>query len=53
MCKGRSFPLGTVPAPDLPPGSRHALVIATTTYSDPELKRLRALAQDAEDLKQA
>jgi hypothetical protein len=28
---------GTVPAPDLPPGPRLALVIVTTTHTDPEL----------------
>ena len=43
---------GTVPAPDLPSGPRLALVIATTTYTDPELRRLRAPAQDAADLRQ-
>jgi hypothetical protein len=43
---------GTLPAPDLPPGPRHALVVATTTYTDPELRQLRAPAQDAADLNQ-
>jgi hypothetical protein len=43
---------GTVPAPDLPPGQRLALVVATTTYTDPELRRLRSPSQDAEDLTQ-
>jgi hypothetical protein len=41
---------GTVTAPDLPPGPRLALVIATTTYADPGLRRLRAPARDATDL---
>jgi hypothetical protein len=38
---------GTRPSPDMPPGPRAALVIATTGYHDPELRRLRAPAQDA------
>jgi uncharacterized caspase-like protein len=41
---------GTRPAPDLPGGPRAALVIATTSYQDPELRQLRAPAHDAEDL---
>jgi WD40 repeat protein len=41
---------GTKPAPDLPPGPRLALVVATTTYTDTGLRRLRAPAQDAADL---
>ena len=36
--------------PDLPEGPRAALVIATTSYQDPELRQLRAPAHDAEDL---
>src|SRR5690242_6130475 len=36
--------------PDLPEGLRVALVIATTSYQDPELRQLRAPAHDAEDL---
>ena len=41
---------GTEPAPDLPPGPRLALVVATTTYNDTGLRRLRAPAQDATEL---
>ena len=41
---------GTRLAPDLPPGPRAALVIATTSYEDPELGQLRAPAHDAQDL---
>jgi WD40 repeat protein len=40
---------GTQLAPD-PSGPREALVIATTSYQDPELRQLRAPAHDAEDL---
>ena len=40
----------TRPAPDLPPGARLALVIATTSYRDPALRQLRAPAGDAADL---
>ena len=40
---------GTRLAPDLPQGPRAALVIATTTYQDPDLRQLRAPAHDAED----
>ena len=36
--------------PDLPPGPRAALVIATTSYHDPELSQLRATADDAQAL---
>ena len=41
---------GTRLAPDLPEGPRAALVIATSSYQDPELRQLRAPAHDAEDL---
>ena len=41
---------GIRPAPDLPEGPRSALVIATTSYQDPELRQLRAPARDADDL---
>jgi hypothetical protein len=41
---------GTRLAPDLPPGPRAALVIATTSYQDSELRQLRAPAHDAQDL---
>src|SRR5215469_7397480 len=41
---------GTRLAPDLPEGPREALVIATASYQDPELRQLRAPAHDAEDL---
>jgi hypothetical protein len=37
-------------APDLPPGPRAALVIATASYQDPGLSRLRATAEDARAL---
>ena len=40
------------PAADPLPGSRLALVVATGTYADPGLRRLRAPARDAEDLAQ-
>ena len=40
------------PAPDLPPGPRLALVVATSTYADTELRRLRSPARDAADLAQ-
>ena len=36
--------------PNLPEGLRAALVIATTSYQDPELRQLRAPAHDADDL---
>jgi hypothetical protein len=42
----------TLPAPDPPPGPRLALVVATTTYTDTGLRRLRAPARDADDLAQ-
>jgi hypothetical protein len=41
---------GTLPAPDLPPGNRLALVVSTTTYTDPAFRQLRAPARDATDL---
>ncbi len=37
----------SIPAPDLPPGPRSALIIATAAYADQELAQLRAPAQDA------
>ena len=40
------------PAADPPPGERLALVVATSTYTDPGLRRLRAPARDAADLAQ-
>ena len=40
------------PAADPPPGARLALVVATSTYTDPGLRRLRAPAHDAADLAQ-
>jgi uncharacterized caspase-like protein len=40
------------PAADPPPGHRLALVVATSTYADPGLRRLRAPARDAGDLAQ-
>jgi WD40 repeat protein len=40
------------PADDPPPGARLALVVATSTYTDPGLRRLRAPARDAADLAQ-
>jgi hypothetical protein len=40
------------PAADSPPGSRLALVVATSIYTDPGLRRLRAPARDAADLAQ-
>ncbi|QGF24071.1 caspase family protein [Raineyella fluvialis] len=40
----------TIPSPALPAGARSALVVATTTYQDPQLGRLRAPATDAADL---
>ena len=39
------------PTPDQP-GARLALVVATSTYTDPGLSRLRAPARDADDLAQ-
>jgi uncharacterized caspase-like protein len=41
-----------LPAADPPPGARLALVVATGTYTDPGLRRLRAPARDADDLAQ-
>jgi class 3 adenylate cyclase len=41
---------GTRLAPDPPGGPRAALVIATTSYQDPEFRQLRAPAYDADDL---
>jgi WD domain, G-beta repeat/Caspase domain len=41
---------GTVPAPDLPSGLRSALIIATATYEDAGLGRLRAPGRDAAGL---
>jgi hypothetical protein len=38
------------PAPDLPPGPRAALVVATTSYADPVLRKLRSPATDATEL---
>jgi peptide/nickel transport system substrate-binding protein len=40
----------TRPAPDLPAGPRAALVVATSSYEDPELDQLRAPARDADEL---
>jgi hypothetical protein len=40
------------PTADLPPGPRLALVVATGTYADLGLRRLRAPARDAVDLAQ-
>jgi len=40
------------PAADPPSGSRLALVVATSTYTDPGLRRLRAPARDATELAQ-
>src|SRR3954466_13129043 len=40
----------TLPAPELPPGNRLALLISTTTYVDPAIRQLRAPARDATDL---
>jgi glucose/arabinose dehydrogenase len=41
---------GTRLVPNPQEGQRAALVIATTSYQDPELRQLRAPAHDAEDL---
>jgi WD40 repeat protein len=38
-----------VPAPELPPGPRNALVIATSRYDDAGLRQLRSPVRDAED----
>ena len=40
------------PTADRAPGSRLALVVATSMYTDPGLRRLRAPARDAADLAQ-
>jgi len=40
----------TRPAPELPPGPRLALVVATAAYADASLRQLRAPARDAADL---
>jgi peptide/nickel transport system substrate-binding protein len=40
----------TRPAPDLPAEPRAALVVATSSYEDPELGQLRAPARDADEL---
>jgi prophage antirepressor-like protein len=42
--------LGTQLAPDLLPGPRVALIIATASYQDPGLSQLRATADDAQIL---
>ncbi len=42
---------GTQPAPDLPDERRLALVIATQSYQDPSLRRLRSPGRDAADLR--
>lgn len=39
-----------LPAPDLPAGPRSALVVATGTYTDATLAKLRSPARDAQDL---
>ena len=41
---------GTRLAPEPPEGPRAALIIATASYQDPELRQLRAPARDAGDL---
>jgi molecular chaperone DnaK len=40
---------GTVRAPDLPPGPRVALIVATSRYDDPALRELRSPVRDAAD----
>ena len=40
----------TLPAPELPPGPRAALVVGTATYTDPGLRALRAPSTDASGL---
>ncbi len=42
---------GTQPAPDLPDERRLALVVATQSYEDPALHRLRSPGRDADDLR--
>jgi uncharacterized caspase-like protein len=44
--------LATLPAPELPRGRRFALVASTETYADPSLRRLRAPARDADEMRQ-
>ena len=44
-----SWPV-TRPAPELPAGPRAALVVATSSYSDPALPSLGAVARDAIDM---
>jgi len=39
-----------VAAPELPPGRREALIVATARYDDQEFRQLRAPVRDAEDL---
>lgn len=41
---------GTRPAPKLPDGPRAALVVATGSYNDPTLTRLRSTAHDAKEM---
>ena len=41
---------GTRRAPDLPPGPRAALIIATASHQDSALSQLRATAYDAQAL---
>lgn len=43
--------IDTQPAPELPDEHRLALVIATQSYEDPALRRLRSPGRDAEDLR--
>jgi hypothetical protein len=40
----------TRPAPDLPPGPRAALVVATSSYADAGLTRLESTARDAAEM---
>jgi len=40
---------GMLPAPDLPPGPRVALIVATARYDDPALRQLRAPVRDSGD----
>jgi WD40 repeat protein len=44
------FESTVVAAPDLPPGPRSALIIATATYADSRLSQLRSPVRDADDL---
>jgi Caspase domain len=41
------------PAPELPPGVRSALVIATSRYEDPEFRQLRSPGLDAAEFAEA